>query len=231
MDKERIQEITGIITASIAVLAVLGGLAVKEWNAENILGAIQEIATFVVTISAVIFTSRQVIKSLDPVQRYLKFGSEALKAVQKKHPSFLIGPKYDREKQDEDNPGAAKRFLFIKKPGALLKSPFVSLDSLGTGALDIRVSGKTVQILEPQWKDWDQAQKKQKIEELQKAVHLAVEKFVSSKYKGYYDIEQVKNPRTAIMIDFDEEKLGYRKFKKAIIECCEIALKELGIPK
>ena len=62
------------------------------------------------------------------------------------------------------------------------------------------------------------------IEDIQKAVKKAVTENMESKYQGLYEILDGAKNDSAIIINFEEERMGQRKFAKALKECATIAV-------
>jgi hypothetical protein len=98
---------------------------------------------------------------------------------------------------------------------------FIPLNEFEDGVLDVRVSKATLVN-----KGLDGTT--DEITQLKKAVASGVLKVLSQKGLRQPDdfevLENPRNPNSAIMVDFDEQKLTYKKFEKIIYACVEKAL-------
>jgi hypothetical protein len=67
----------------------------------------------------------------------------------------------------------------------------------------------------------------EEIKKIQLEVFNSVSELTQNKYAGFYEILPNSKDDTAIILDFNEEKMGKKKFTKAITECTELAISKI----
>jgi len=83
--------------------------------------------------------------------------------------------------------------------------------------------------------DTKDSETEKSIIKIQSEIYNTLENYLSKYYKGLYEIlnkqdTEVKEPKyknSAIVIDFDEQKMSKKKFAKAIYECTKLAYTNL----
>ena len=206
-DRKQHMELWGV--AAIVTIAVLAGLAIKGFSGETIVDAIKDIGEVLIPILAAVFAARLVTREMDPGGCFIRAGEDALKAIQKRRPGLLSGPKPNTENYDSDNPGKAGRYLFFQKNHRGERSQLVPVLPFVDGVVEVRVSKATLKLLSIS----------ENLDTVSARVHDAVLKVAERDYPGMSQLLESKNERICIALDFDEEKLGPKGFRKAV-ECC-----------
>ena len=213
-DKQQHWELWGV--AAIVTIAVLVGLTIKGFSGETVVDAIKDIGEVLVPILAAVFAARLVIREMDPEQRFVRAGEDGLRAVQKRHQTILSGPKPNTENYDSDNPGKAGRYLFFQKNHKGHRSQLVPVLPFTMGVVEVRVSKRTLQLL---------GLPMDELETFSKQVREAVlSSVVGTMSEDAYEVLESKNPNIAVAIDFDEEKIGPKKFRRAVELCTNAVL-------
>ncbi|MFH1529508.1 MAG: hypothetical protein ABIK09_02110 [Pseudomonadota bacterium] len=213
-DRQQHWEIWGV--AAVVTIAVLVGLVIKGFSGETVVDAIKDIGSVAVPILAAVLAARLVIREMDPEQRFVRTGEDGLRAIQKKHPTILSGPKPNTENYDSDNPGNAGRYLFFQKNHKGHRSQLVPVLPFAMGVVEVRVSKRTLQLLGLPMDD---------LETISKQVREAVLSSVKSTMADdAFEVLESKNPNIAVAIDFDEGRIGPRGFRKSVLLCVDSAL-------
>ena len=226
----------------VGTLSIVLGLVFKGFNLENVLDAVKDISGFIVGIAVFLIAAHLSQKS----RTFLDVANDALAKLQRTSQGVLEGPKYDKSDygskeadiaEDAENPKAAEKtkrmqYLFFSAQSWNKKVAFVPLDPLEEGILDIRVSKATLVNLGYASADATA----EKIAEVQAAVSRDVNSLIG-KYGKDCQIMYSKDPsiietgskpsryaNSAIIIDFDEKALGFKKFQQFILECGQSAL-------
>ena len=209
MDGDRIKEWAekgGAVL--IVVLAVAWGLSYKGLSGETLADALKDIGGAIVPVFAALFAARLVREDAPREQRYLAEGERALRAVQKRFEKKLQGPQYLREGYDPEGGGKGDRYLFIQALAGRVKASLVPLSPLAEGIVAITVSKQNLINL---------GRSTTPEEGAHAAVKTAVEAILQGgRFTGQFEILQSKNKRAAIVVDFDEEAMGVRRFRGAV---------------
>jgi len=213
--------------AAVVSIAVLAGLCFKGITGESIADGVKDIGAALIPILSAFVAARLITRQMDPSERIFHAGEDALARLQKRHPQRLSGPKANRENYDDKSPENADKYLFIQKEGKGRKAQLVRVPPLRDGVVEIRDPRTTLLIL-------DTSLDAKRPEELSKAqqsmlkkVSDAVETTLKRDWAGTYELLQSKHQDIAIVIDFDEVKLGYKQFGKAVLACAEAAFDAL----
>lgn len=242
-------EIWGI--ALVVSGAVLAGLVFRGVTGDTLSDAVKDIGAALIPIVTAFLAARLVIREMDQSQRFQQAGEEALSRIQAAHSDWLQGPKYDKLNLDENKPGKAGRYLFVQKSTGSRRGQFVPVAHLRYGVVQIRVNRTAVILLGlAEQKDTASLEKQQK--RLQQEIAKAVEAVVDRRWKQFLEPpakdkdnesdssaseseesepKRVKHADIAIEVDFDERKLGPRKFRKAVQECVEAACRVIEAAK
>lgn len=203
----------------LVAFAVAWGISYRGFSGETMADALKDIGSAVVPIFAALFAARLIRRDLPPEQRYLAEGERALRAVQKKHDKFLQGPKYDRDGYDPEAGGKGDRYLFVQALPKKSRASLVPLSPLSEGVVAITVSKKNLVILDRARTSEDDARV---------AVHKAVVDLLQQRpFVGHFEILESKNRRAAVVIDFDEEGMGARRFRGAVEAVIDRAVQTL----
>lgn len=202
--------------------AVLAGLVFKGVTGETVSEAVKDIGAALIPILTAFLAARLVTREMDTSERFLRAGEDALRDIQRRAPEWLSGPKAHRESYDPENPGKAGRYLYLQKGGAGDKAQFVPVLPLKEGVVEIRVPKAGVVLLgRAQKGERDQQELAQK--EIQAAIQREVNAALEARWKGTYAKPEYQHADIAIVVDFDETRLGPRKFRKAVVDCVEAA--------
>lgn len=217
MDAERIREALEKWGAVLLVVfAVAWGLMYRGISGETLADALKDVGGALVPIFAAFFAARLVRADLAPGQRFLQAGEDAIRAVQSEYPSLLQGPKYDRQGYNPEAGGKGDRYLFHQVSTGRSRASFVPISPLSEGVVAITVSKKNLVILSragtPE-ADARRAVNDAVVRELERLGRDALPHEVIDDVKG----------RTAIAIDFDEEAMGARRFRRAVARIVAVA--------
>ncbi|NSW44255.1 MAG: hypothetical protein HPY79_00275 [Bacteroidales bacterium] len=218
MDKERINEMLSLALGIMSVLAIIGLLINNNFDTNELLSSIINFTQVAIPV-LVLLVATTIKKN---AETYTQIAKEVLAAIQKKNVDFLMGPRYNRENYDPEK-GQGLEYLFItnEDPKSKLRAKFVPIQPLEEGVLVIYVQKGTL-VYGLNYSS-EQATSDE-IKKIQSDVFDALSNFISKKYDSNYEILPNSKDDTAIIIDFNEEKMGKRKFKKAIAECTELAI-------
>ena len=140
-------------------------------------------------------------------------------------PDFLMGPRYNRDNYDPEK-GKGLEYLFVTNtdPKSKLRAKLIPIQPLEEGVLAIYIQKGTL-VYGLNYSS-DQATAEE-IKKIQSEVFSAVSDLIQRKYAGSYEILPNSKEDTAIIIDFNEEKMGKKKFSKAVTECAELAISKI----
>ena len=161
---------------------------------------------------------------MNQTERTQRAGEEALRAIQKKHPDYLSGPRASRENYDPGNPGKVGRYLFFQRGAKEDRAQFIPVLPLREGIIEIRVYKTTLLLLGAERDGLEREQLLETREEVRKAVKAVLDRRWRDKSEL---LDSQTQPDIAIAVDFDESNLGLREFKRAVTECAEAALSVL----
>lgn len=206
--------------AVIATLVILINLSLKGYTAENALDALKDLLGLFVTIAVFLLAY----KISNQTDSHLEAGKRALLNLYTKEKRVLDGIKANSEKGETDEENDKRnKYLFIKRVNKNLRTKvtFIPVNDFEDGVLDIRVSKGTLVNLGFEGTA-------DEILQLKTAVANGVKDVLTQKgLRQPDDFELLENPKSqnsAIVVDFDEQKLKYRKFEKIIYACAEKAL-------
>lgn len=220
MDNKKEQTIA-VIFSIIGSLAILINLAIKGFSTENILDSIKDLVGLLVTVAVFLVAYSISNKS----KSYGEIARSSLKKIQVLNSDFLMGPRFNRDNYDPEK-GKGVEYLFITNndPKSNQRAKFIPIQPLDEGILAIFIQKGTL-VYGLNYSS-DKATPDE-ITKIQTAISNSLTSFVQNKYTGLYDILKTVKDDTAIIIDFNEEKMGKKNFAKAIRECTELVLVEL----
>jgi len=220
MDGDRIQEHLEKWGAVLLVaFAVAWGMSYKGLSGETLADALKDVGAALVPIFAAMFAARLVRRDLPSEQRFRAEGERALRRIQRANPTILQGPKYDRDGYDPEAGGKGDRYLFVQALPKKSRASLVPLSPLSEGIVAVTVSKKNLVIL-------DRAAAGEV--EARTAVRDAVTSLLAQeRYVGRFEILESKNKRAAIVVDFDEDSMGSRRFRAAVEAVVDVAVKAL----
>lgn len=221
MDKERINEMLSIALGIMSVFAIIGLLINSNFDTNELLGSIVNFTQ--VAIPVLVLLVATTIKKEN--KSYSQIGKEALLFIQKKNEDFLMGPRFNRENYDPEK-GKGVEYLFVTNsdPKSKLRAKLIPILPLDEGVLAIYVQKGTL-VYGLNYSS-EQATPEE-IKKIQTEVYNTVSELIQRKYVGLYEILPNSKDDTAIIIDFNEEKMGKKKFKRAITECTESAISKI----
>jgi hypothetical protein len=112
-------------------------------------------------------------------------------------------------------------FITNEDTKSKLRAKFIPVQPLDEGVLAIYVQkGTLVYGL----KYSSEQATPEEIKKIQADVNKEITELIGKKYKDFYEILPNSKDDSAIIIDFNEEELGKKKFAKAITECTETAV-------
>jgi hypothetical protein len=215
---ENLEKVLTAILGFIGIVAIFVNLHLKGYIAENWLDAIKDMAGLAVVLAVFIASIR-----ISYISRTFSDVARAkLVKLQIKFHDFLMGPQYNRENYDPEL-GKGLEYLFVTndKKDSKKRAKFIPIQPLNEGVLVIHVQKGTLvhglNYLSEQASD-------EEISKIQEEVRKAVVLLIEKKYKGCYEILPTSKKDTAIIIDFDENKMGKRKFSKAVEECVKCSI-------
>ncbi len=220
MDNKKEQAIA-VIFSIVGSLAILINLAIKGFTAENSLDAIKDLVGLLVTVAVFLVAYSISNKS----KSFIDVARAALKNIQEKMPDFLMGPRFNRDNYDPEK-GKGVEYLFVTNtdPKSKLRAKLIPIQPLDEGVLAIYVQKGTL-VYGLNYSS-EQATPEE-IKKIQTEVFNSVSELIQRKYVGLYEILPNSKDDTAIIIDFNEEKMGKKKFTKAISECTELAISKI----
>lgn len=209
--------------AVVVSIAVLAGLVFKGISGETVTDAVKDIGGAVIPILAAFVAARLVTSQMDPSERIKRAGESGLGFIRQRYSEYLSGPKANRESYDPENPRKAGRYLFFQRGTQGRKAQFIPVEPLKEGIVEIRVPKTTLLILGAERESLEGIQ-----QNILKKVQAAVTDSLERNWRGDYEILEHKHPDIAVLIDFNEGNLGPRKFRQAVIDCAESAIRELA---
>ncbi len=221
MNKDRINEMLSIALGIMSVLAIIGLLINSNFDTNELLGSIVNFTQ--VAIPVLVLLVATTIKKEN--KSFSQIGKEALMYIQKKNEDFLMGPRYNRENYDPEK-GQGLEYLFVTNtdPKSKLRAKLIPIQPLEEGVLAIYIQKGTL-VYGLNYSS-EQATPEE-IKKIQLEVFNSVSELTQRKYAGYFEILPNSKEDTAIIIDFNEEKMGKKKFTKAITECTELAISKI----
>ena len=221
MNKDRINEMLSIALGIMSVLAIIGLLINSNFDTNELLGSIVNFTQ--VAIPVLVLLVATTIKKEN--KSFSQIGKEALMYIQKKNEDFLMGPRYNRENYDPEK-GQGLEYLFVTNtdPKSKLRAKLIPIQPLEEGVLAIYIQKGTL-VYGLNYSS-EQATPEE-IKKIQLEVFNSVSELTQRKYAGYCEILPNSKEDTAIIIDFNEEKMGKKKFTKAITECTELAISKI----
>lgn len=221
MNKDRINEMLSIALGIMSVFAIIGLLINSNFDTNELLGSIVNFTQ--VAIPVLVLLVATTIKKEN--KSFSQIGKEALFVIQKKNEDFLMGPRFNRENYDPEK-GKGVEYLFVTNidPKSKLRAKLIPIQPLDEGVLAIYVQKGTL-VYGLNYSS-EQATPEE-IKKIQTEVFNSVSELIQRKYVGLYEILPNSKDDTAIIIDFNEEKMGKKKFTKAISECTELAISKI----
>jgi len=221
MNKDKINELLTIALGALSVIAIIGILINKNFEPTEILSSIVNFTQ--VAIPVIVLIVATTIKKEN--KTLIDIGREVLIRVQKKNSDFLMGPQYNRKDYDPEK-GQGLEYLFITNddPHSKQRAKFITIDSLKQGILAIHVQKGTL-VYGLNYSSGAATQ--DEINKIQQEVRSAVLSIIEKKYKGYFELVSDSKNDTAIVVAFEVEQMGRKKFKHAIHECTNEAIRQL----
>lgn len=217
MDNNKEQAIA-VIFSIVGSLAILINLSIKGFTTENSLDAIKDLVGLLVTVAIFLVAYSISNKS----KSYVDVARQALKKMQEKMPDFLMGPRFNRDNYDPET-GKGVEYLFITNsdPKSKSRAKFIPIQPLDEGVLVIYIQkGTLVYGLNYT----SEKATSEEIKKIQAEVFDSVSELIQKKYAGFYEILPSTKEDTAIVIDFNEEKIGKKKYSKAVTACADLAI-------
>jgi len=221
MNKDRINEMLSIALGIMSVFAIIGLLINSNFDTNELLGSIVNFTQVAIPVLVLIVATT--IKKEN--KSFSQIGKEALLFIQKKNEDFLMGPRFNRENYDPEK-GKGVEYLFVTNtdPKSKLRAKLIPIQPLDEGVLVIYIQKGTL-VYGLNYSS-EQATPEE-IKKIQTEVFNSISELTQKKYAGFYEILPNSKDDTAIIIDFNEEKMGKKKFAKAIIECTELAISKI----
>jgi len=221
MNKDRINEMLSIALGIMSVFAIIGLLINSNFDTNELLGSIVNFTQVAIPVLVLIVATT--IKKEN--KSFSQIGKEALLFIQKKNEDFLMGPRFNRENYDPEK-GKGVEYLFVTNtdPKSKLRAKLIPIQPLDEGVLAIYIQKGTL-VYGLNYSS-EQATPEE-IKKIQLEVFNSVSELIQKKYADFYEILPNSKDDTAIIIDFNEEKMGKKKFKKAITECTELAISKI----
>lgn len=220
MKKDRIQEIVSISLGIMSVCAIIGIIVRSNFDINEILESVINFTQVAVPVIVLLATIQWKRKSIDQSQ----LTRELMQTIQKKYSDILSGPKYSRDNYDPEK-GQGKEYLFIGNLASKQKAKFIPIQPLEEGILVIYIQKGTLV--------WglnysSETATKEEIIRIRTQVNSAIKKIIIDEYSTLCEILPNTNDDWAIMVDFDENKMGQNKLGKAIEEFVECAIQTLN---
>ncbi|MBX3007609.1 MAG: hypothetical protein KF816_06230 [Melioribacteraceae bacterium] len=224
---DKLEKNLSLIFGAVGILAIAINLFLKGFEMLNILDAVKDIVGLAVVIGVFLIMSFK--KNSD--KSFKDIGKDALRKLSSEYPQILMGPRLNRDKSEdtEENSSKALEYLFVMKndPKSKKRAKLIPVDYLEDGELYIYVQKGTVahglHYGEGKVADED-------IKTIQNSVKEKVNAYVENNYRGFFIIseeEMKKDKNLVLAIDFDENKLGKKKYYNAIYNCAKIAVESL----
>jgi len=226
---QRKEQTIAVIFSTVGCLAIILNLNFKGFTPINFLDALKDLVGLSITIAVFLIAYSISSKS----KSYLDSGLRALEKLKSENENILLGPEYDKSDYNPEEAGKSQRmkYLFFAKHRYIKKVAFIPLEPIEQGILDIRVSKATLVNFGYDSKD---AEIEKAIQEVQAKVYEEMIKLLSSKYNGLFEIlnnnevgQKSKYPNSAIVIDFNEDKMKFKGLEKAVYRCALVALQVL----
>ncbi len=208
--------------ALVVLLAVVIGLRFKGISGETVTDAVGEVASALIPILSAFVAAGLVMRQMDPAERFMRAGEDALSDLQKRNPGILSGPKASHDSYDPDNPGKAGRYLFFQARGQNRKAQFIPALPLRDGIIEIRVSKTTALLLGA-----DQATAEDVRRAALTAIKTAVQTLVERDWPNTHEVLAHKHQDVAIAVNLDESALGLKRYRKAVAKIGNAALQAL----
>ncbi|MGQ9847867.1 MAG: hypothetical protein ACUVQP_10285 [Bacteroidales bacterium] len=221
MNKDRINEMLSIALGIMSVFAIIGLLINSNFDTNEVLGSIVNFTQVAIPVLVLLVTTTFKKEN----KSFSQIGKEALLSIQKKNEDFLMGPRYNRDNYDPEK-GKGVEYLFVTNtdPKSKLRAKLIPIQPLDEGVLVIYVQKGTL-VYGLNYSS-EQATPEE-IKKIQTVVFNSVSELLQRKYVGLFEILPNSKDDTAIIIDFNEEKMGKKKFKKAITDCTELAISKI----
>lgn len=219
MNKDRITETVSITLGILSVFAIIGLLIKHNFDTDELFGSIINFTQVAIPV-LVLLVASTINKNTKNINQ---IGKETLSNIQKKNGDFLIGPRFNNENYDPEK-GKGLEYLFIKNAKSKEKAKLVPIQPLDEGVLVIYIQKGTLVYGLNYPSDLASPQE---IKKIQVDVFNSLTELIQLKYSGLYDILPNSKEDTAIIIDFNEEKMGKNKFAKAISECTELTISKI----
>ncbi len=145
MDNKK-RDLINLILVLIGLAAIIANLLEKELNLANILDAVKNIATMLVTIAVYIISLQNIEQNISREDPFLKSGSDAMERIKKKYSQILLGPCYTLENYDPEK-GKGQKYLFIKEMNKKLKAQIMPLQPLEMKLIYLKISKTTMKII------------------------------------------------------------------------------------
>jgi len=221
MNKDRINEMLSIALGIMSVFAIIGLLINSNFDTNELLGSIVNFTQ--VAIPVLVLLVATTIKKEN--KSFSQIGKEALLFIQKKNEDFLMGPRFNRENYDPEK-GKGVEYLFVTNtdPKSKLRAKLIPIQPLDEGVLAIYIQKGTL-VYGLNYSS-EQATPEE-IKKIQTEVFNSISDLIQRKYSGNFEILPNSKEDTAIIIDFNEEKMGKKNFTKAITDCTELAISKI----
>ena len=214
--KDRLNDWGAVV---VVAAAVIWGMTYKGFSGETLADAVKDVGAALVPIFAAVLAARKVLSNEPIAEQCERVGEEALKAVQKRHPQLLSGPKYNRDSYDSEKPPGAGRYLFVQAGGKGQKGQLVPSRPFREGVVQVQVSKTSLIVLGLRELD---------LLEVQGALGEGIEAMLKARFpKASFELVPSKNPRVVRTLDFDEVELGARTFGRIVEAVAEEAMKIL----
>ena len=145
MDTKK-RDLINFILVLIGLAAIIASLLEKELNAANILDAVRNIATMLVTIAVYLISLYNIEQNISREDPFLISGTDAMEKIKKKYSHILIGPCYSRADYDPEK-GKGQKYLFIKEKNKRQKAQIMPLQLLEMKLINLQISGTMMNIL------------------------------------------------------------------------------------
>jgi len=221
MDKEGVNTSLSVGLGLLSILAIIGLVVEGNFGISEVYGAVINFTQVAIPV-LVLLVANALRKS---TVSYQQVGREALAQLQKDFSSILMGPRYNRDGYDPEK-GKGLEYLFVTNddPKSQQRAKFIPVQPLDEGVLAIYVQKGTLVygLGYP-----SESANPEEILKVQNQVSTSVKQVLASRYAGQFEIVKESKDDTAIMVDFNEQIMGPRKFKKAISEAARAATEAL----
>ncbi|HMV78690.1 MAG TPA: hypothetical protein PL048_02960 [Leptospiraceae bacterium] len=219
MDTKK-RDLINFILVLIGLAAIIASLLEKELNAANILDAVRNIATMLVTIAVYLISLYNIEQNISREDPFLISGTDAMEKIKKKYSHILIGPCYSRENYDPKK-GKGQKYLFIKEKNKKLKAQIMSLQLLQMKLINLQISTTMMNVLG--------------IVEDRAALLSQVQETVMNKISKKYqipaesiEIGEAKNDKNRCLeIDCNDFEIDHKKFGNLVFDVLDIAIASL----